>query len=101
MRPPPGSLGRPEHRQDRLADHAITGVTPQARGGAWFGSGGLNAQCPTARPRDNRSPAASEGRSRGSDLAVTAGELNAGAGVATKQDGEETPGDRHLTPRGW
>ena len=32
-------------------------------------------------PRDNRSHAASEGRDRGSDLAVTAGELNAGAGV--------------------
>ena len=29
------------------------------------------------RPRDNRSHAASEGRGRGSDLAVTAGELNA------------------------
>ena len=37
---------------------------------------------PTARPRDNRSPPASEGPYRGSDLAVTAGELNAGAGVA-------------------
>ena len=33
------------------------------------------------RIRDNRSPAASEERYRGSDLAVTAGELNAGAGV--------------------
>jgi len=33
-----------------------------------------------ARPRDNRSPAVSEGRYRGSDLAVTAGELNAVAG---------------------
>ena len=32
-------------------------------------------------PRDNRSHAASEGRYRGSDLAVTAGELNAGTGV--------------------
>ena len=32
-------------------------------------------------PRDNRSHAASEGRYRGSDLAVAAGELNAGAGV--------------------
>jgi len=32
-------------------------------------------------PRDNRSHAASEGRYRGSDLAVTAPELNAGAGV--------------------
>ena len=30
--------------------------------------------------RDNRSHAVSEGRYRGSDLAVTAGELNAGAG---------------------
>ena len=34
-----------------------------------------------ARPRNNRSHAASEGRDRGSDLAVTAGELHAGAGV--------------------
>ena len=33
------------------------------------------------RTHDNRSHAASEGRGRGSDLAVTAGELNAGAGV--------------------
>ena len=40
------------------------------------------ASCqPIARPRDNRSPAASEGRYRGPDLAVTAGELNAEAGV--------------------
>jgi len=39
------------------------------------------SKCTTARPRDTRSPAASEGRYRGSDLAVTAGELNAGAGV--------------------
>jgi len=35
----------------------------------------------TPPPRDNRSPAASEGWGRGSDLAVSAGELNAGAGV--------------------
>jgi hypothetical protein len=28
---------------------------------AWFGPGGLNAQCPTGRTRDNRSHAASEG----------------------------------------
>ena len=35
----------------------------------------------TFRPRDNRSHAASDGRGRGSDLAVTAGELNAGAGA--------------------
>ena len=49
--------------------------------GPWFGSGGLHAQCPTARPLDNRSHAASEGQDRGSVLAVTAGELNAGAGV--------------------
>ena len=33
------------------------------------------------RTHDNRSHAASEGRYRGSDLAVTAGELNAGSGV--------------------
>jgi len=46
----------------------------------------------TARPRDTRSHAASEGRYRGSDLAVTAPELNARAGVAAKKDGEETPG---------
>ena len=48
---------------------------------ARFGSGRLDAQCRTGRTRDNRSHAASEGRGRGSDLAVTAGELNAGAGV--------------------
>ena len=44
----------------------------------------------TARPRDNRSPAASEGRDRGSNLAVTAGELNAGAGVARLGAFQET-----------
>ena len=38
----------------------------------------LNTQCTTARPRDNRSHDASEGRGRGSDLAVTDPELNAG-----------------------
>ncbi len=32
-------------------------------------------------PRDNRSPAASEGRGRGPDLAVPVGEWDAGAGV--------------------
>ena len=48
-------------------DPAIT-LMPQLSdaGGAWFGSGGLNA----------------------------------GAGVAAKKDGEETPGDRHLTLHG-
>ena len=45
----------------------------------------VSCRC-TARPRDNRSPAASEGRYRGSDLAVTAGELNAGAGVGRLPD---------------
>ena len=44
----------------------------------------------TARPRDNRSPAASEGRYRGSDLAVTAGELNAEAGVGRLEAFQET-----------
>ena len=43
----------------------------ERRRGAWFGSSGLNAQCPTGRTRDNRSHAASEGRGRGSDLAGT------------------------------
>jgi len=51
-----------------------------------------------ARPRDNASHAASEGRYRGSDLAVAAGELNAGAGVAAKKDGEETPGSAPHSP---
>ena len=37
---------------------------------ARFGSGRLDAQCRTGRTRDNRSHAASEGRGRGSDLAV-------------------------------
>jgi len=45
------------------------------------------------RPRDNRSPAASEGRYRGSDLAVTAGELNAGAGVGRLGDRVRAWGD--------
>ena len=49
---------------------------------------GIHLTSPTAstRPRDNRSPAASEGRYRGSDLAVTAPELNAGAGVGRLGD---------------
>ena len=63
-------------------DEYGSGVPHSAR----FGSGGLNTLCPTARPRDNRSHAASEGRYRGSDLAVTAGELNAGAGVGRLPD---------------
>ena len=45
----------------------------------------------TARHRDNRSPAASEGRYRGSDLAVTAGELNAEAGVGRLEAFQEIP----------
>ena len=46
------------------------------------------------RTRDNRSHAASEGRGRGSDLAVTAGELNAGAGVGRL-------GPASVTCRSW
>ena len=49
-------------------------------------------------PHGNRSHAASEGRYRVSDLAVTAPELNAGAGVATKKGGEETLGSAPHSP---
>jgi len=55
-----------------VLDRAVTVISPTPtarRQGACFESAGLNVQCPTARPRDNRSPAASEGRYRGSDLA--------------------------------
>jgi hypothetical protein len=50
------------------------------------------------RPRDNRIHAASEGRDRGSDLAVTAPELKAGAGVSAKKGGEETLGSAPHSP---
>ena len=44
----------------------------------------VSSRRPTARPSDNRSHAASEGRGRGSDLAVTAPELNAGPGFPSR-----------------
>jgi len=53
----------------------------ERRRGPWFGSAGCTPNAPSPRTRDNLSHAASEGWGRGSDLAVTAGELNAGAGM--------------------
>ena len=55
---------------------------------------------PPPRPRDNRSHAASEGRYRGPDLTVTAGELNAGAGVGRLGAFQETDDGRETSDEG-
>ena len=63
------------------------------------GSSGLNAHCPAGRTRDKRSHAAIEGWG-----VVRIWRLPPLSGLDdshNKKDGEETPGDRHLTPRGW
>ena len=59
-----------------------------------------NADAAIARLRDNRSHAASEGRDRGSDLAVTARELNAGAGVGRLGAFQETDDGRETSDHG-
>ena len=75
-------------------EHAITLTPPPTRRrGPSSGSGRLNAQCPAGRPHDNRSHPASEEWYRGSDLAVTAGELNAGAGVGRLEQFQKTDDD--------
>ncbi len=77
----------PDQDGDQGREGNATGMRPchffVSRNAARTDSAKSHASCTTAtaRPRDNPSHAASEGRYRGSDLAVTAGELNAGAGV--------------------